>query len=103
LTHSGGTAYNVCVRTKGDQSAKVGRIALHEDVFTSFWDSGPLAGKSTTFPYEDLESFRIQGVAWLTLKLTLRFRDGTSIDCRIGKRMAANAKYILSAKGLSNR
>lgn len=91
------------MQTKGDPSAKVGRIALREDVFTLFWDSGALAGKSTTFPYEELESFRIQGVAWLTLKLTLRFRDGTSIDCRIGKRMATNAKRILSAKGLRNK
>ena len=38
----------MCVQTKGDPSAKIGRIALHEDVFTLFWDSGALAGKSTT-------------------------------------------------------
>jgi hypothetical protein len=89
--------------TPGQAQELRGSIALSQNEFTLFWDSGPWAGSSRTFSYERLESFRIAGVAWLSLKLTLRFTDGTSIDCRIGKRMAANAKYILGAKGLPNK
>jgi hypothetical protein len=36
-------------------------------------------------------------------KLTMRPRDGSKIHCRIGPEMAANAEYVLLAKGVSRK
>ena len=64
-----------------------------------YGDSGP----DDHWPYESIQSYSISGgLVSIVGRRTLRMDggDGISLRIRLGKRLAANADYILAAKGI---
>lgn len=85
---------------KGD--VRDGALVLYQGAVAAFLDDGG----EWSVTYEGLESFRLRrghlpaGPTW---KLTLRGTDGKKAYFRIGEEMAANARYVLAAKGVEQR
>jgi len=82
----------------GESWVQEGVIAFYQDVLGMFFYSGTRRG----LPYTEIASFRLKrGLRFR--KLTLHGTDGQTRYFRIGPELAANAKYVLSAKGIAQR
>jgi hypothetical protein len=75
-----------------------GVLAFYQDQLTIFLYDG----RQWSVGYETIASFRIKrGLPYR--KLTLHGTDDATRIFRIGPELAANAKYVLSAKGVAHR
>jgi hypothetical protein len=75
-----------------------GVIAFYQDVLAMFFYSGTRRG----VPYTEIVSFWLSAASAFA-NSPLHGTDGQTRHLRIGPELAANAKYVLSAKGIAQR
>lgn len=81
-----------------------GTLVLFQDRIAVLCEEGPVAGKWMGFAYEELAWFRIhRGLKLHKLTLQEAGDDGMKFHCRIGEHMAANARHVLTAKGVPSK
>jgi len=91
--------------TSGTDLPREGVLAFYQDRIAVFFDDG---GERFD-DYADLESFKLRPMRWPPFspgglkKLTMEPRYGSRVHCGIGPEMAANAEYVLSAKGVKRK
>ena len=94
--------------TSGTDPPREGVLAIYQDRIAVVFDDG---GERFD-DYADLESFKLGPMRWppkilqrgmAFKKLTIEPTYGSKVHCRIGPEMAANAEYVLSAKGVRRK
>jgi hypothetical protein len=81
-----------------------GSLGLYQDRIAVLCEEGPIAGKWLGSAYEEVAGFRIRrGLKLHKTQLQEAEDDGLNFHCRIGEHMAANARYVLTAKGVPTK